>query len=375
MSARGGGPAPGDQDRMIELRTAWGMLSQAPLVVIGRLRSAGEKAFLFLEALEHPTGGNGLTYPTQNVPASAYIPAEEAKRVVQHLRRRGETIWAIAELVLSPERERLKHANPHACMVRLGTLRLLEELPPEWNATVIGGEAVQLLTTSARTALEDHVRAQVMAATAELTAGIRDQEAKLEDIGAAVVDAQKRQIQQRATIEAELAQGRSALADLDAEAKEKRELLDNLSDTLLWKTQNMEARFRRLSDLLAQKGDRLRALGLVDATDLEAMLPTEIISPEDEGQDFELFLGEEFSRIAPFVQARLWRKGMLFSQAQLRDFLALIRTHDLIVLAGDSGSGKTSLVRSVAEAIGARGVSEFLCARLGQSHPPLGERL
>jgi 5-methylcytosine-specific restriction endonuclease McrBC GTP-binding regulatory subunit McrB len=43
---------------------------------------------------------------------------------------------------------------------------------------------------------------------------------------------------------------------------------------------------------------------------------------------------------------------MLFSQAQLRDLLALLRTHDLIVLAGDSGSGKTSLVRGVAEAIG-----------------------
>lgn len=354
MSARGAGSAPGDQERMIELRTAWGMLPQAPLVVIGRLRPAGENAFLFLEALEHPTGGNGLAYPTQNVPASAYVPAEEAKRVAQHLRRRGEPLWAIAELVLSPERERLKHANPHACMVRLGTLRLLEELPPEWNATVIGGEAVRLLTESARTALEDHVRAQVMRATAELTARIGDEEARLQDIGAAVADARKRQIEQRATIEAELAQVRSTLADLEAESKEKRELLDNLSDILLWKTQVMEARFRRLSDLLAQKGDRLRALGLVDAADLKALLPTEINRAEDTEQDFGSFLNGDFSRIAPFVQARLWRKGMLFSQAQLRDFLALMRTHDLVVLAGDSGSGKTSLVRSVAEAIGAR---------------------
>lgn len=45
---------------------------------------------------------------------------------------------------------------------------------------------------------------------------------------------------------------------------------------------------------------------------------------------------------------------MLFSQAQLRDFLALMRTNDLVILAGDSGSGKTSLVRAVAESIGGR---------------------
>src|SRR3546814_13065801 len=33
-------------------------------------------------------------------------------------------------------------------------------------------------------------------------------------------------------------------------------------------------------------------------------------------------------------------------------FLALLRTRDLVVLAGDSGSGKTSLVRAAAKAIG-----------------------
>src|SRR3546814_1838112 len=43
---------------------------------------------------------------------------------------------------------------------------------------------------------------------------------------------------------------------------------------------------------------------------------------------------------------------LLYSQAQLRDFLALLRTRDLVVLAGDSGSGKTSLVRAAAKAIG-----------------------
>jgi hypothetical protein len=44
----------------------------------------------------------------------------------------------------------------------------------------------------------------------------------------------------------------------------------------------------------------------------------------------------------------------MFGQAQLRDVLALIRTHDLFVLAGDSGSGKTSLLRAVAESLGGR---------------------
>ena len=52
------------------------------------------------------------------------------------------------------------------------------------------------------------------------------------------------------------------------------------------------------------------------------------------------------------LQVQLQKKGLLYTQALLRDFLALLRTRDLVVLAGDSGSGKTSLVRAVAEAIG-----------------------
>ncbi|MDW9362499.1 AAA domain-containing protein [Sinorhizobium meliloti] len=228
-------------------------------------------------------------------------------------------------------------------MVRPGTLRFLEELPPDWNAAVIGGAAARLLAQSARAALEDRARA--------------DSEATIQRIAKEVDDAREQQAEQcaalaeeRAWIETELAEGNDTLARVRAELRDKQELLDNL----LQRNQLMEERFRHLSDLLAQKGERLRALGLVDEVDLEALLPPANKAPVPEGRGFEEVLEGNFARIAPFLQAHLWRDGMLFSQAQLRDFLALARTHDLVVLAGDSGAGKTSLVRAVASAIGAR---------------------
>ncbi len=116
----------------------------------------------------------------------------------------------------------------------------------------------------------------------------------------------------------------------------------------------MTGRLNRLSDLLNEKGQRLVALGLLDEVDLQELLPPCNVNDEQPKHDFQGFLGADFSRLAPFVQARLWRTGMLFTQAQLRDFLALLRTHDVIVLAGDSGAGKTSMVRTVAESIGGR---------------------
>ncbi|RGE45647.1 hypothetical protein DZC30_07825 [Comamonas testosteroni] len=116
----------------------------------------------------------------------------------------------------------------------------------------------------------------------------------------------------------------------------------------------MTDRLNRLSDLLNEKGQRLVALGLLDEIDLQELLPPGEVNDEQPKHDFQELLGADFSRLAPFVQARLWRTGMLFTQAQLRDFLALLRTHDVIVLAGDSGAGKTSMVRTVAESIGGR---------------------
>jgi energy-coupling factor transporter ATP-binding protein EcfA2 len=272
-----------------------------------------------------------------------------------------EPNWAIAELVLSPETQRIKHNNPHGCMVRSGTLRLLEELPSDWNAIVLGGEAARRLAQSARKALESHVRAELIRASEDLTGRISADQTMLQRIGEDIVKARERQAEQRtalaaerAQIKSELARSKAELVGMRADLHDKSELLKNLDEIHLRETQIMQARFRHLADLLAQKGARLHALGLVDETDLHALLPQGTTVSPNKGRDFEEVLNGDFTRLAPFLQAHLWRAGMLFSQAQLRDFLALMRCHDLVVLAGDSGSGKTSLVRAVATAVGGR---------------------
>jgi len=213
-------------------------------------------------------------------------------------------------------------------MVRPGTLRLLNEIPPEWGVAVGGDEPIRLLAASAREALEQHALRELSAVDEELTA-VR-----------AARDVQQGLLEEEAR----------TLAALTDDLCDKEKQLDELHETIALETQKMKERFSHLADLLRQKGDRLLALGLIDQEDLEALQPT-MAATDVRG---ELLFTGDYSELAPQLQVKLRDDGMLFAQAQLRDFLALLRTHDLIILAGDSGTGKTSLVRTVAAAIGAR---------------------
>ena len=98
------------------------------------------------------------------------------------------------------------------------------------------------------------------------------------------------------------------------------------------------------------------ALDLVERTDLEKVFPPIGSSDAREGHRFREALGGDIQRLASYIQAYLWHKGIRYTRAQLLDFITLLRTNDLIVLAGDSAR-KTSLVKSVASAVGGAALS------------------
>lgn len=289
------------------LRTAWGVAPGAPLLVIGQLRevrTAEDASLFFLELLEHPESGVGLVYPGQSDrgPAKAFVVPIDARPF-----KGLPSPWAIAELELSPAAHRARHHNPYECTVRRGSLRALHDLPEAWTVRLTGAGSVRRMS---------------QAAFASIQAEHDQQRAGLEDAH------------------------RQALADHAQAAARAERLSRQIND--------MNQRLLRLSDLMTERSARLLALGLIDESDLLALQLGGMTPAAQPAHDFEQLLGADFARLALFVQARLWQAGMLFTQAQLRDFLALLRTHDMVVLAGDSGSGKTSLVRYVAESIGGR---------------------
>lgn len=121
----------------------------------------------------------------------------------------------------------------------------------------------------------------------------------------------------------------------------------------------MSKHLDRLKSYIEDKAIILKQLGFVDAEDFNLAfgdLPEN--STEGERTSFEHALGRDYVKAVSYIQAYLLERDILYPRHILENFFTLLRTNDLIVLAGDSGSGKTNLVQSFAKAIG--GVAKII---------------
>lgn len=75
--------------------------------------------------------------------------------------------------------------------------------------------------------------------------------------------------------------------------------------------------------------------------------------------DFEKDFEKNFSKLSEHIHAYLFhKKNLIYTQYQIKNFLTLLKTHDIIVLSGLSGSGKTQIVKAFAETLG--GVAKII---------------
>lgn len=331
-----------DSQLMQYLAHVWSMPDPAHIRILGRLRIAEAGSFGFLENLHDALTGIKLPdlAPISQLYKGVFIPGPE----LNSRRFRWEAgDYVVAELMLAPLQRRQDRGDPLTCMVRPHSMAPLSRVPKSWGVTFIEGEDSPLLLDMARTAIQAQLNQDNAELVQQLEKTRQTHEQELAQQETTLNDAMAEQRELLAAIQQftlELETARAKKNALEADFELRREILED-------KLRDMEA-------LLRLRGERLVALDLVDRVDLQALISPENQPETREGHDYHQVLGGDFAQLAPYTQARLRKKNMLFSQSQLRDFLALMRTNDIVVLAGDSGSGKTSLVRAVAESIGGR---------------------
>ncbi|MCZ7861075.1 AAA family ATPase [Agrobacterium salinitolerans] len=305
------------KELMSQLRSAWDYAEDEPIMVIGQLsrtETATGNHLLFLRDIEHPKSGKKLVFPGSN----------ETDIKVMGGHRITHECLAMAVLELSPKKIREDKKTPHLCCTQAQTLRLFDEIPKDWVVDLDGSPIrdVSRITSRAGEIIKKRLAA----------------------IEAIEIDKINALADKRKALEHEV----SALADI----KEQNETeLAALKELVSQSNIDAKAKARMVLELVRTKADRLVALGLVDEADIARTLPM-IVEHDRTSPEFEEILGGDVKLLAPYLQKRLSQQGLMFRLAQLRDFLALVLTNDIVVFAGDSGSGKTSMVKAVASALG-----------------------
>ncbi len=172
--------------------------------------------------------------------------------------------------------------------------------------------------------------------------------------------------------------------------KEANEVIEEYNSVISSKYEEIQSKEKQLSEI----GDKLKlnSTKLTELTkkknDMEASIEylkqkleicknLEFISESDAGKYFDVinssgtfsmpenhlsFIDDvevDYLKLANHVHKYLYHeKGLIYTKYQIQNFLSLLMTHDIIILSGLSGSGKTQIVKSFAEAIG--GVAKIL---------------
>jgi MoxR-like ATPase/DNA-binding protein H-NS len=149
---------------------------------------------------------------------------------------------------------------------------------------------------------------------------------------------------------------------LQEEIKEKQQetnelisLIDELKVEIERINETMAKKLEKFRNFMKDKADQLLKLEFIDQEEYNDLL----MANKEEKKDvkaitFKDDLSSNYQKAISHIHSYLFNQDIIYPRYIIEDFMALIQTNDLIILAGESGSGKTNLVKSFAKAIGGK---------------------
>lgn len=259
------------------------------------------------------------------------------------------------ELALAPQSEREKHENPFECNVVVSSVRRLVKLPEYTANDIIKGDENIFLDDAVYKLHLQNVQSRIDSEVSVLNAEFEREESSLK---AQISSYQDQILQTQYALNQKnnvLSQAIAKAQKLEVEHSEwqhKIALQKKAEET-------MSKKIERLKAYVESKAEFLKSFEFLDDEDFDFFVGNRSAS-EQQGEhiSFSQALDSNYSDAVSYIQAYLKERDILYPRYIIENFLTLIRTNDLIVLAGDSGSGKTNLVQSFAKAIG--GVSKII---------------
>ncbi|KJF96279.1 AAA family ATPase [Photobacterium angustum] len=259
------------------------------------------------------------------------------------------------ELALAPQSEREKHENPFECNVLVSSVRRLVKLPEYTAEDIIKGDENIFLDNAVYKLHLQNVQARIDNEVSVLNAEFDREESSLK----AQISSYKNQLQQT---QDDLNQKNNVLSKAIEKAQKLEDEHSELQQKIALQKKAEETMSRKIEHLKAyveSKAGFLKSFEFLDDDDFDLFVGSTLSNKHsDEHISFSQAFDSNYSDAVSYIQAYLKERDILYPRHIIENFLTLIRTNDLIILAGDSGSGKTNLVQSFAKAIG--GVSKII---------------
>jgi DNA replication protein DnaC len=335
-------------DKLYELLAdAWN-LNNSKFLVFGEIKRAGEikrveeNLFSFFTECFSIANQQELVYPLQDLANGSnafYVNPKDTAACLKKSTRQ----WIECELELSPLAERNKKDNPFLMCVKWGTAQRLTTLPSNIPVELID----QPMTDKkmVKESIYEFYRSEVIVK-------VEQQQVQLEQKQATIQSKIERLTDEKQTLEQDHNQ---LIQDITEQTAVYADLIQKSKQT----EAQMQQKIQRLKKYVQDKADFLKTFELVDQDVLDAFIQDPLSTPiENDGSyvSFEHDLDRDYSKAVSHIQAHLMEDDILYPRHIIENYLTLLRTKDLIVLAGDSGSGKTSLVTSFAKAVGGRAI-------------------
>ncbi|EPF73971.1 McrB family protein [Acinetobacter rudis] len=353
------------------LAESWGV-QDGKIEIWAELPPLGESAYGFILEPHSVLTGERLYYPLKGLDrgnCKIFVSPKDAVRLGDKRKR----CYVRCEVELSPESERIKHDNPFELTLKKGSGENLLYLPKEIPHEILinpslNAERSQFISKAIydfyhEKAMGD-INKEVKQKQSEIETQISARETEFQQLnekGLAELELTKEQRDKVKNLLDELNAQKVKLELVNEKLSQDKQLRLNEIKSLTRRFDQIEAemnnKIQRLKSYVADKAHFLKTFEFVDEDDIDLFLnQSKPFIERVDGLSFNEDLNGDFQKAVSYIHAHLVDMEYMYPRHVVENYLTLLRTKDLIILAGDSGSGKTNLVKSFAKAVGGKSI-------------------
>lgn len=353
------------------LAESWGV-QDGKIEIWAELPPLGESTYGFILEPHSVLTGERLYYPLKGLDrgnCKIFVSPKDAVRLGDKRKR----CYVRCEVELSPESERIKHDNPFELTLKKGSGENLLYLPKEIPHEILinpslNAERSQFISKAIydfyhEKAMGD-IDKEVKQKQSEIETQISARETEFQQLnekGLAELELTKEQRDKVKNLLDELNAQKVKLELVNEKLSQDKQLRLNEIKSLTRRFDQIEAemnnKIQRLKSYVADKAHFLKTFEFVDEDDIDLFLnQSKPLIERVDGLSFNEDLNGDFQKAVSYIHAHLVDMEYMYPRHVVENYLTLLRTKDLIILAGDSGSGKTNLVKSFSKAVGGKSI-------------------